>query len=137
MELLEKRNVQLDKVTNKDGLFRVFVYGTLMAGESNHGIMQTAVPMQQAYTEEKYNMYNLGCYPAVVKEEEVCKIKGEVAYVNKEGLQKLDWLEGFPGFYACTLVETSEGTALMYSLYKAGVGEDDPAIKNCDWRAAV
>ncbi len=77
----------------------VFVYGTLKAGHSNHGLLQDAEYIGEAETvASEYTMYDLGAFPGV-KEGGTDKITGEVYRVNNFELASLHRLEGHPTFY--------------------------------------
>lgn len=76
----------------------VFVYGTLKQGYGNYPVMERAEGqlISKAHTDgKKYDLYDLGPYPAVVKGK--FSIIGELYVV--EDLKPLDRLEGYPRFY--------------------------------------
>jgi gamma-glutamylcyclotransferase (GGCT)/AIG2-like uncharacterized protein YtfP len=82
-------------------MIRVFVYGTLMTGEANHGI---AAP--HTLTVEpgavRGRLYNAGPYPALVVEatgndDGGNVVRGEWLTVSDEGLPAMDALEDYFG----------------------------------------
>jgi len=77
---------------------KVFVYGTLLRGEPNNGLLATARFMGQARTTRPFTMFDMGKFPGVVVEA-TCAIEGEVYDVDAETLARLDLLEGHPNFY--------------------------------------
>jgi gamma-glutamylcyclotransferase (GGCT)/AIG2-like uncharacterized protein YtfP len=100
---------------------QVFVYGTLMTGESNNRVMQAAGGKFLASwcITGGYRLWSLGAYPGVtVDATKHNRITGELWEVND--LSPLDRLEGYPSFYGRTEVRTNvgKGTALMYTLSK-------------------
>ncbi|TXK85514.1 gamma-glutamylcyclotransferase [Paenibacillus sp. N3.4] len=76
-------------------MFSVFVYGTLLVGESNHHI---AAPFVLSVKPGTINgrLYDAGPYPALVLTEENYVV-GEWLEVTKEGLEAMDVLEGYRG----------------------------------------
>lgn len=86
----------------------VFVYGTLKAGKSNHGLLENATLLGVAFTNPNtWNMVNLGAYPALVEAAGPSpRIKGEVYVVDDETLKNLDILEGYPEFYTRKRIRT-------------------------------
>jgi gamma-glutamylcyclotransferase (GGCT)/AIG2-like uncharacterized protein YtfP len=82
---------------------RVFVYGSLKHGLSNHRLLEKAVYAGEG-TLEGYRMYSLGAFPAIVEgtplgQESRWTVEGEVYEVSAEILAALDRLEGHPSFY--------------------------------------
>ena len=97
-----------DKVKNI-----VFVYGTLKWGFGNHHLLEKAKFMGEYTTDKKYDMINLGAYPAVICGGKTA-IKGELYLIDEEIEKRLDWLEGFPDHYKKTELNTPHGKAFMY-----------------------
>ena len=76
---------------SRDAEHKVFVYGTLIAGERNAHCAGNA-RRQKAWTTG--TIYDTGWgYPAFVKRGRT-HIKGEVLTVNDDGFKSMDWLEG-------------------------------------------
>jgi gamma-glutamylcyclotransferase (GGCT)/AIG2-like uncharacterized protein YtfP len=115
---------------------RVFVYGTLLRGQVNHGLLARAQFgarfLGSHRTEPRFTLFLLGAYPGLVAGGSTA-VLGEVYRVNDAGLRALDRLEDFPRLYDRTLVQTPYGRAWVY-LYRGGVG-DRPVIASGDWRA--
>lgn len=97
---------------------KVFVYGTLKAGDSMRGIDRispNAVIVGKAVTTyPDYDMIDLGAFPGAVDGNR--HIGGEVWEVDEDTFQLLDQIEGFPDFYNRKIVDTSQGKAWMYYL---------------------
>ena len=70
---------------------KVFVYGTLMDGEGNHGHLENSTCLGKA-TIEGYDMYDVGYYPAIVPGDNL--VIGELYQVPKEDMPSIDRLEG-------------------------------------------
>ena len=78
---------------------KVFVYGTLMQGGSNHHVMETArgIFVGRGVTKEAtYDMTSLSAFPGML-DWGAYSIIGEVYEV--EDIGPLDRLEGHPSFY--------------------------------------
>lgn len=74
----------------------VFVYGTLMSGESNHSIMKDAEFLGEDNVEGAQLFY-LGTHPMLVREEGI--VYGECYRISFKTLETLDRLEGHPKYY--------------------------------------
>lgn len=100
------------------GMTRVFVYGSLKRGHSNHGLLESAKYVGRDMVLGPFEMYSLGYFPGVVdkgREADISPIYGEVYEVDKEGLAALDLLEGHPDFYCREKLTTENGVrAWMY-----------------------
>tara|TARA_R100000734_G_C3317632_1_gene110970 strand:- start:3023 stop:3433 length:411 start_codon:yes stop_codon:yes gene_type:complete len=79
---------------------KVFVYGTLKKGFHNHDIIDGGNYIGTAQSVEKFNMINLGGFPAVLyNSDDGYQISGEIYQVTPKILQRLDILEGEGTFY--------------------------------------
>lgn len=84
------------------GKHKIFVYGTLKRGYSNHGRLSTATFLGKAYTKFKWAMINnwSGTFPYLLQmHTNGDHIKGEVFLVDDATLTSLDQLEGNPTHY--------------------------------------
>ncbi|WP_458403772.1 gamma-glutamylcyclotransferase family protein [Methanobrevibacter sp.] len=75
----------------------VFVYGTLMNGQANHGFLENSEFLGNAAV-EGYDMYDVGWYPAIVPGDGV--IHGELYRVSTDAMPSIDSLEGEGTLYA-------------------------------------
>ena len=91
---------------------KVFVYGTLMNGESNHHFLENSSCLG-ASTVEGYQMYNVGWYPAIVAGDGM--VIGELYEVPQEDMSRIDMLEGEGSLYIrkCEMT-SSESLAYIY-----------------------
>jgi gamma-glutamylcyclotransferase (GGCT)/AIG2-like uncharacterized protein YtfP len=82
----------------RDGItqHRVFVYGTLKKGYGNHGLLQRCnAEFVGTASLPNYNMRHLGGFPAIYRTAAgYPAVKGEIYWVNADGLVALDRLEG-------------------------------------------
>jgi gamma-glutamylcyclotransferase (GGCT)/AIG2-like uncharacterized protein YtfP len=121
---------------------KVFVYGTLLEGQTNHHRLANSVRVFNHATVDG-TLYDVGCgYPALVLTG-TGEVYGEVYEVSEEVLRSLDSLEGYYGvgdpgnYYDRVEVEVTSGEwttrALTYvfSEKQARVLE---MIESGDWR---
>jgi gamma-glutamylcyclotransferase (GGCT)/AIG2-like uncharacterized protein YtfP len=77
---------------------RIFVYGTLKRGHSNHGWMRGQQFIGPAATRPLFRLHDLGGYPGMVlAKNHGLSVQGEVWEVDVEGLKRLDELEDVSG----------------------------------------
>lgn len=74
------------------GMTKIFVYGTLMKGESNHSMLSGADYLGNYRTQNKWGLISLGAFPALVPHS--VAVEGELYEVDDDTLSKLDRLEG-------------------------------------------
>jgi gamma-glutamylcyclotransferase (GGCT)/AIG2-like uncharacterized protein YtfP len=72
---------------------RVFVYGTLKRGIHNHRLLEKSQFIGEAFTVEKFRMYNVG-FPVLRPADDGKSVFGEVYDVDDDTLANLDRLEG-------------------------------------------
>ena len=108
---------------------KVFVYGTLLSGFSNHFLMENCKSLGAAITTEKFAFF-IGDYPFVNSQIREAHITGELYEVNDtQSLEDLDALEQHPDWYVRTeceveLVESKElVSAQIYFLDKEDVNK--------------
>lgn len=113
---------------------RVFVYGSLLAGEPNHRALAGAALVGATTTAPAFALYDLGAFPGLVAVGEHA-VAGEVYEVDVAGLARLDRLEGHPSFYRRTPIALADGAeAETYLLTRAQV-EGRPVVASGSWRA--
>ncbi|MGF1714822.1 gamma-glutamylcyclotransferase [Photobacterium chitinilyticum] len=111
---------------------RVFVYGTLRTGQSNHSFLGKASKLGACQLVSGYSLFNLGCYPGAKKSiSSHTPLYGEVYDVDSNTMALLDQLEEYPELYTRELVDTEFGAAWIY-LYCLSV-IDLPLIHSGDW----
>lgn len=92
---------------------RIFVYGTLKRGCSNHAHLSGQQFVREAVTAPRYRLVDCGGYPGMVPAEDAgTSVKGEVWEVDERGLEVLDLLEDVAvGLYAVERVSLLGGDA--------------------------
>lgn len=111
----------------------VFVYGTLKRGQYNHHWIEGGSYLGRRQLRGA-QLHHLGGYPmAVLHEGSDGVIHGELYRVNAAGLNRLDQLEGYPGFYDRTELQLCDGTTAW--LYHGGRHQvsEAPLIPMGDW----
>lgn len=110
--------------------YKVFVYGTLKKGKSNHRIIEHCKG-QKAYA-PGIDLFAGPNFPFAKRGFKVAI--GEVYEVDHQTLQKLDRLEGHPSFYhrekTHVLINGSKTDAWIYLFPNA---EKYPAVEDGEW----
>ncbi|MCB0220701.1 MAG: gamma-glutamylcyclotransferase [Chrysiogenetes bacterium] len=114
---------------------RLFVYGTLMRGESNHRYLKSARFERAAATRAEFALADFGDYPAIVRPGS-CAITGELYEIDEATLARVDELEEVPEFYERCEIVLEDGTvALTYVLPVHFVEREGGTIlDHGDWR---
>lgn len=108
-----------DEIKEVNQYFRqrkVFVYGTLMGGETNHRYLENGNFLGNAVI-EGYDMYNVGAYPAIVPGDNI--IVGELYQVPVGDMASVDMLEGEGSLYLkkCETFRDGEGKTTFAFVY--------------------
>ena len=120
---------------------KITVYGSLLKGLGNHGILadpETATLLGEHTIEDNLYMISLGGFPGLlVSKEEVSVIHVETYEVTDAVFQRVERLEGYPNFYTRYPVKTPFGDSEVYvlardSYYDRGtrVAKDENGIVN-------
>jgi len=98
---------------------RIFVYGTLKSGNAQRGLDlflgSESFVGHAITTQEAYDMYSLGDFPAVVLGGD-SKIDGEVWEVDDEMFGLVDNIESYPELYNRKIIPTTAGDAWIYHI---------------------
>lgn len=113
---------------------RVFVYGTLLAGEPNHRVLVGATLVGHACTAPAFELRDLGTFPGLVRGG-AHAVGGEVYEVDAPTLARLDALEGHPRFYRRTRIALADGTNVETYLLTPEQVEGRPVIVSGNWRS--
>ena len=108
----------------------VFVYGTLLSGESNNYLLSKSILLGEEIL-PGLEMHDLGMFPACVVSSDENSVIGEVWEVTDEVFKRLDHLEGYPIFYDRIQVKTTFGQTWVYIREKARTA---PVICTGNWR---
>ena len=109
---------------------KFFCYGTLKSGGHFHHYLKGCPFVGNAKI--RGTMFSLGDFPAVVLVG-TTDIHGEVYEIDGDVLEKLDRLEGYPGFYDRQVMHTSLGDAVVYFHQWDGSMDNCPVVRNGNW----
>ncbi|NOQ48330.1 MAG: hypothetical protein GQ576_04205 [Methanococcoides sp.] len=93
----------------------LFAYGTLKKGHKNHHLLTGSSFVSENCTEDKFQMLDMGDFTAVVKDDPVSSIVGELFSVDDSTLSAID---GFEGKWFCReeVLLKDSSVAWMYFL---------------------
>lgn len=91
------------------GALRLFVYGTLRAGEPAHALLRGAALLRRCRTAPGWTKVELDAYPALVPGEGT--VEGELYEVDAATLAALDEYEGHPDLFVRVTVVLDDGTS--------------------------
>jgi gamma-glutamylaminecyclotransferase len=118
---------------------KVFVYGTLLAGEPNSRLLARSQRLGDARTGEGFALFDLGAFPGMVRARAgVGSVIGELYEVDDETLEALDRLEGHPSFYrrtAITLAPPRDAEPVWTYLLRPEQVAGRKQIPSGSWRA--
>lgn len=110
----------------------VFIYGTLRAGEANHGQMEGARYVGPATTLPQFTLVDLGELPALIQGG-ADAVHGELYDVAPDHLERLDAFEGHPDFYVRHWIDL-EGALAAFAYLPREQARDATRIPGGDWK---
>ena len=114
---------------------RVFVYGTLRAGEPNHYLLDDRALVGSVCTEATFELVSLGAFPAMI-EGGGTSVVGEVYEIDPVTLAALDRLEGHPRFYQRRPIRLTDGAEVLAYLLSPEQAHGQTRIPSGDWTNA-
>jgi gamma-glutamylaminecyclotransferase len=119
------------------GRHRLFVYGTLLAGEANAHHLRGATPLGPAATCALFDLLDLGAFPALRRAGRT-SVRGELYLVDPPHLAALDEFEGHPTLFERAVIPLAGGaSAEAYLIPAAGLSPEFLAVRPIpggDWR---
>jgi gamma-glutamylaminecyclotransferase len=112
---------------------RIFVYGSLLSGEANHGVLSSARCVGEARTSLGFRIHDLGSYPAMAIGGDR-DVVGEVYEVSGDTLASLDRFEGHPDFYRRTSIILADRAHAEAYLLPQAEAVLHPIIQSGNWR---
>jgi len=110
----------------------VFVYGTLLRGESNHALLVSSMYLGEASTVQGFDLYALGSYPGMIRGHGI--VVGERYGVSARTLAALDALEEHPDYYERQTILLDSGHQVLSYLLPAREVAGCPHIASGSWR---
>lgn len=92
-----------------EGTVRLFVYGLLLQGEREHGLLEGAQLLGEAQTVPEHTLVDLSFYPALLMGGNVA-VLGELYSVSRELRFKLDVHHQCPALFRRVSVNLADGT---------------------------
>lgn len=111
----------------------LFVYGTLLQGETNHALLRSARYLGSGRTTAHYSLLSLGSFPALIASGSTA-VEGELYEVTEEQLLALDRLEEHPHFYKRTLMQLEDGQQVLAYVLNNEHVHGQPLIASGSWR---
>jgi gamma-glutamylcyclotransferase (GGCT)/AIG2-like uncharacterized protein YtfP len=113
---------------------RLFVYGSLLAGESNASWLGGARFLGSAQTRAEYTLVDLGPYPALLRGG-TTSVAGELYAVESPLLEALDAFEGHPEDFQRSPVRlASDDDPAEAYFFPRDRAAGAPVIEGGDWR---
>jgi gamma-glutamylcyclotransferase (GGCT)/AIG2-like uncharacterized protein YtfP len=110
---------------------KIFVYGTLLRGESNHHFLQDAefLGIDRLANAQ---LFDLGSYPMILPGVGI--VQGEIYLVTETILVELDILEEHPIVYCRAHVTLQSGAVTQVYWGRSQYVSGFPGIASGDWR---
>jgi gamma-glutamylaminecyclotransferase len=89
--------------------FRLFAYGTLLAGERDHALLGDAERMGPAVTRPLYSLYEVGPYAALVAGGSTA-VRGELYDLDRDTLLSIDVARQVPRLFDRARISLEDGT---------------------------
>lgn len=106
---------------------RLFVYGTLVRGGVNQGLLGGARPLGAVRTVDGFGLVDLGPYPGMLAGGSNA-VAGELYEVGAATLARLDRFEGHPVLFRRTEVRLAGGGTAFAYLIDPAAAAGRPAI---------
>jgi len=122
----------------------VFIYGSLLPGEPNHGFLEGARFVRKGRTQRGVGLVKAGPYPSLTFAERArgerratladAHVSGEIYDVDDALLASLDEFEGHPDLYRRSELVLEDGTTVMAWALPAEEADAWPIVATEAWR---
>jgi gamma-glutamylcyclotransferase (GGCT)/AIG2-like uncharacterized protein YtfP len=113
----------------------VFVYGTLMRGQTNAHLMRGAVCRGRVVTAPDWSLVSLGPWPAMIPGD--ARVSGELYEVSAVELPALDAFEDVPDLYERIAITLDDGRTAQAWVMPARRAVRGVVIPGGDWRDVI
>ena len=111
----------------------LFVYGSLLAGEPDHGLLAEAEPLGQALTPPAYHLVELQSYPALVPGGRL-QVAGEVYRISRDMLLRIDVHKEVPRLFDRVSIELADGRCVQTYTMRLDQVPGRRRLRSGDWR---
>ena len=113
-------------------MHRIFVYGSLLRGQANHGLLADSRSVGPAETLPRYTLVDLGEFPGLLAGGTTA-VAGEVYAVSAATLAQLDRLEEHPHVYERRPIALASGEPVEAYLLHPRWRRGAPEIRAWHW----
>jgi gamma-glutamylcyclotransferase (GGCT)/AIG2-like uncharacterized protein YtfP len=113
-------------------MHRLFVYGSLLHGQANHGLLAGSRFLGTAQTLPRYTLVDLGAYPGVLVGG-MTAVAGELYEVDARTLALLDRLEEHPHVFERGPIALASGEPAEAYLLRPQLRRGAPEIRSGRW----
>jgi gamma-glutamylaminecyclotransferase len=113
--------------------YRLFVYGTLLAGERDFGLLEGATLLSTARTQPIYQLIDLGAYAALVAGGSMSAL-GELYDVDLETLTRVDVARQVPALFRRAPVQLIDVEGAHAYFISADQARGRRRLHHGDWR---
>jgi gamma-glutamylaminecyclotransferase len=115
------------------GDIRLFVYGSLLRGERDHGLLEQAEFVGAARTAPSYTLVDLGPYPALVENGRV-SVAGELYLIDRKQRFSIDVKKECPVLFQRIEVRLDDGTSAETYAMRDEQVRGKRRLSHGDWR---
>ena len=112
-------------------IHRVFVYGSLRQGSTNHRMLKHGTFVRKDVTAPTFKLLHLGAYPGMVPGK--TSVHGEVWDVDPMHRQELDQFEGHPTLFRRQRIPLISGEEVSAYLFQRNTPKLFPVVRSGDW----
>jgi gamma-glutamylcyclotransferase (GGCT)/AIG2-like uncharacterized protein YtfP len=113
---------------------RLFIYGTLLSGERDHGLMASAELLGPALTDAQFQLVDLGMYAALVPDGKIA-VHGELYAASLATRREIDVARQVPILFQRVTVRLADGTQAETYAMTADQVRGKRRLAHGDWRA--
>ena len=112
---------------------RLFFYGTMLPGERDHALLESAQSLGPALTEPLYQLVELNVYAALIPDGKVA-VHGELYAVDLETRRQIDVKRQVPILFQRAKIRLADGSDAETYLMTADQVRGKRRLAHGDWR---